>query len=231
MHEFFLFTYAVLGDAAMKKIYIIFAFIICLASFGMSTRVEAEIEKKIIIDPGHGGRDGGASANGYIEADLNLEISYRLKSIFEKNGYKVDMTRYTDEDLSEGEFVKRNDMNQRVNMINKGGYLYCISIHQNTFTDSKYNGAQVFYSNANPLNKILATDIQDSLKRSLDTKRSPVLRDNIYLLNKIVPPSVIVECGFITNIEEAKKLSTREYQVEVAYSIYQGCIRFEASNL
>lgn len=183
-------------------------------------------ETKIIIDPGHGGRDGGATANGITEAELNLEISLKLKKIYEDNGYTVDLTREDGKDLCGDTFIKRNDMNQRVKKINSGNYAFGISIHQNTFSDTKYRGAQTFYSTGNASSKDLALNVQNSIKLYMkNTTRDIVRRDNIYLLNRVTIPMVIVECGFLTNAEEAALLKSYEYQKELAYSIYYGSIK------
>ncbi len=210
----------------MKKIYFIFSLMLCIFSFVIQIEATATPDKRIIIDPGHGGRDGGASANGLLEAEINLEISLRLKSVFEEKGYTVDLTREDNNDLCDGDFIKRSDMNQRVKKINSGNYLCCISIHQNTFSDSKYRGAQTFYSDSNSSSKELALNVQNSIKFYLNnTTRDIVKRTNVYLLNKVSIPAILIECGFLTNAEEAKLLKTYEYQKTLAYSIYYGCVK------
>ena len=117
--------------------------------------------------------------------------------------------------LCENTFVKREDMNRRVKKINSGNYVFCISIHQNTYSDSKYKGAQVFYNEKNhSLNKELAEGVQFSLRTYLkNTTRTVVNRNNIYLLNKVTIPIIIVECGFLTNVEEAHQLISSDYQI------------------
>ena len=138
----------------------------------------------------------------------------------------VDLTREDNNDLCDGDFIKRSDMNQRVKKINSGNYLCCISIHQNTFSDSKYRGAQTFYSDSNSSSKELALNVQNSIKYYLNnTTRDIVKRTNVYLLNKVSIPAILIECGFLTNAEEAKLLKTYEYQKTLAYSIYYGCVK------
>ena len=207
----------------MNKIIALFMLIIC--SIFVLINSDAAIEKKLIIDPGHGGRDAGASYNGVVEAELNLAIALKLKTIFEENGYIVDLTRYDEKDLCAGDFIKKKDMNKRINMINSNNYLACISIHQNIYSDSKYYGAQVFYNDNNQINKKFAQNVQESLKFFLNnTTRQVVKRDNIYLLNRVVIPTIIVECGFITNLEESTLLQDENYQYKLAYCLYYGTI-------
>lgn len=210
----------------MKRTAIFISLLICL--FSLLTPIKAnDNSKRIIIDPGHGGKDGGAEVRGVKESNLNLEIALKLKEIFEKNGYHVDLTREDENDLCDGEFIKKEDMNKRVNKINNGNYLMCISIHQNTFINPVYRGAQIFYSNVNVDNKILSSNIIKSIKSYLkNTNRDIVKRDNILLLNKVTIPSCIVECGFLTNFNEFELLNNNEYQISMAYAIYNGCIDF-----
>lgn len=192
----------------------------------INSKAETVSEIKIIIDPGHGGRDGGATANGITESELNLEISLKLKKVYEDNGYIVDLTRENENDLCGETFIKRNDMNERVKKINSGGYAFGISLHQNTFSDTRYRGAQTFYSLSNASSKELALNVQNSIKLYMkNTTRDIVKRDNIYLLNRVTIPMIIVECGFLTNKEEAELLKSYEYQKELAYSIYYGSIK------
>lgn len=210
----------------IKKIGIVCSLIICLFSLVISFDAQT-INKRIIIDPGHGGRDGGATANNINEAKLNLEISLVLKEVFEENGYEVVLTRDNDDDLCDGKFIKKEDMNKRISLINNKNNLLCISIHQNVFSLANYKGAQVFYNDNNNINKALALSIQNSLKYYLNnTERSISKRNNIYILNKVTIPMVLVECGFLSNLTEANLLKDYFYQKKLAYSIYYGCVSF-----
>lgn len=206
----------------IKKIHILLSLLVCFFSFVITSKADV-ITKQIIIDAGHGGTDGGAYVNNILEADLNLEIAYVIKEIFEENGYIVDMTRINKDSLCDSEFIKKEDMNKRINLINSKNYLCFISIHQNTYVNPIYKGSQIFYSAINSNSKILAENIQNSIIINLNnTRRSPIKRDNIYLLNKALPPGVIVECGFLTNLEESKLLQNYEYQKLLGYSIFYG---------
>lgn len=184
-------------------------------------------EKMILIDPGHGGIDGGAkSKNGTIEKDINLAISLKLRSKLEEKGYKVSMTREDDIGLYEdGKNVKnkkRQDLAKRVELKTTTNCDLFISIHQNMFPQAKSKGAQVWYAN-NETSKKLAEDIQESLKKNLDENNHrlskpagdqyKILRDN----HKCA--SVIVECGFLSNPQEEKKLKEEEYQDKIATAI------------
>ena len=211
----------------MRKVIIVLSSILMLFSYFFVV-VRAQNYKIVVIDAGHGGEDGGASYLGYVEAEINLLIAKELKEIYEENGYKVVMTREDNKSLCLDKFNKREDMNNRINIINSSGAIYLISIHLNTFVDSKYFGAQTFYSTVNSSSILLADLIQTSIRYNLkNTDRVIVQRNNIYLLNKVTIPSVIVECGFLTNDNERVNLLNNEYQKKLAWAIFDGAILFE----
>lgn len=179
--------------------------------------------KIIVIDPGHGGYDGGTIVDNILEKNLNLEISLTLRNILNENGYDVVLTRDKDIDLSNGEaFIKKEDMINRMNIINNSNGLLAVSIHMNYFTNSSYYGPQVFYSSFNNENKKLAYNIQTSLKCYLDTSRTIYERNNVYLLKHSIIPICLIECGFLSNINERELLLDPIYQYKLAYSIYYG---------
>lgn len=208
----------------MKKISIFTLFIVfALSIFIAVAQTSTSQDILVYIDPGHGGYDGGACVGEIKEATITLQIATKMKEVFEGNNIRVLMTRETDEDLSGDEFIKREDMVKRVNMINKSNACLALSIHLNKFNIEKYRGAQVFYSKTNELNKLLAQTMQESLKLHLkNTDRQIVNRDNIFLLNKVVKPCCIIECGFMSNPQEFSLLQTEEYQYKLAYSLYYG---------
>lgn len=194
-----------------------------------ATKIE-NTEITILIDPGHGGIDGGAqSKSGTIEKDINLAISLKLKDKLEEKGYKVCMTRDTDIGLYEkGDTVKnkkREDLAKRVELKNTTKCDVFISIHQNMFPQTKYKGAQVWYA-SNEESKKLAEDIQESLKNNIDKsnhrvskpagEQYKILRDQ----NKC--SSVIIECGFLSNVEEEVNLKKDDYQIKLAEAIAYG---------
>lgn len=214
------------GDS-MKRIFFIFSLMACVLSVSLLTKAEENNENIIIIDPGHGGMDSGCVYGDIEEEELNLCISYKLLDVFESNGYKVLLTRYDNNSLCEDRFIKKEDMNKRLEIINKSNALLCVSIHLNMFSDSKYRGAQVFYSNTITDNKILANYVQNSMRLVLgNTNRVEIKRDNIYILNRAIIPCVIVECGFLSNVLERNLLLSSDYQLMIAYSIYYGCIKY-----
>lgn len=195
-------------------------------------------EKIILIDPGHGGIDGGAtSKSGTIEKDINLAISRALKEELSKRGYKVEMTRDDDVGLYEkGQKIKEKKNEDLVNRCKKKKEINCnvfISIHQNSFPQSKYYGAQVWHSN-NDKSKKLADIIQNSLKENIDKNNNRVAKnaENNYkiLRDGNEGANVIVECGFLSNPEEDAKLNTEEYQRKLADAIAKGVEEYYKAN-
>ncbi len=177
-----------------------------------------ERSHRIVVDAGHGGVDGGAtSCTGVLESNLNLEIAIRLDDLFHFLGYDTVMIRRTDESIyTQGTTIaakKVSDLKERVRIVNDTPGAVLISIHQNTFSDSRYRGAQVFYaSGASSQN--LARSVQRSLVEYLDpgTGRKSRPAKGVYLMEHIVCPGILIECGFLTNPEEEALLRNREYQ-------------------
>ncbi len=205
-------------------IFFIALFVLCASGF----TVVSKLEKVIYIDPGHGGYDGGAVVNDIEEANLNLEIALQLKSILELNGYKVLMTREEDVDLStDDSHKKRSDIQNRVKLINDSDALLFISIHQNTYTNPIYKGAQCFYNKYCGLSQKLAINIQSSIINTLNnTTRVAKSIDGIYLIDNVCKPGVLVECGFMSNSDELLLLQSSSYQYDLAYSIYYGILSY-----
>ena len=215
-------------------------FLLVFVIMKINVYAEEEINPKqtcILIDPGHGAEDGGAvSDSGLVEKEVNLSISNYLKEYLELSGYQVLMTRCGDTIMGDQSLptVKerlRSDMNARLELYNSENVDYVISIHQNKFGESKYSGAQVFYSPNDEKSEKLADCMQRSIVGFLqpDNDRSIVKAgSNIYLLNNCSKPCILVECGFLSNPEETAKLAADEYQRQMAFSIYCGlldCIR------
>ncbi|MFI3329314.1 MAG: N-acetylmuramoyl-L-alanine amidase [bacterium] len=209
----------------MRRIMLFFSSISFLMTMGYT--LENKVNKIIYIDPGHGGYDGGAVVNEIEEADINLEISLQLKSILEDNGYTVLLTRETDEDLCEDKFIKKEDIKKRVELINNSDCLLYISIHQNLYTDSKYSGAQCFYNKYNPLSNMLANNVQSSIIKQLNnTTRVAKSIEEIYLIDNVIKPGILIECGFMSNEHELSLLMTDEYQKKFCNSIYYGILSY-----
>lgn len=193
----------------------------------------------IIIDPGHGGEDGGAVADdGTMEKDINLDISITLKELFSAAGYNVTMTRDGDYSIYDDtadtiKSKKTSDMKKRLEIYNSSENNIIISVHQNKFTESKYSGTQVFYSPNNKESVLLAESIRNSVVGMLqpnNTRETKSGNKSIYLLWNSKPPAVIVECGFISNNKELELLKTEEYRKKMAFSIFCGFLDFENNN-
>ena len=178
----------------------------------------------ILIDPGHGGFDPGkVSADGINEKDINLEISLKLRDILTEMGYNVYMTRDTDISLnSEGATSKKmSDLNNRIAMVESCSADLFISIHQNSFSDTRVHGAQVFYYADSAEGKRLAESIQNHIKATVDTDNTREIKgNNEYIILAGSPcPAVIVECGFLSCPHEVSLLVTDEYQELLAEAI------------
>ena len=220
----------------MKKV--IVAIITCLLIITYIVPVNAfameNSDKVILIDPGHGGIDGGAQSKaGTIEKDINLQIALKLRDNLEEKGYKVYMTRDEDEGLyQKGNTVKekkREDLNRRVEMKKETECDIFVSIHQNMFPQSKCYGAQVWYaSNDNSYN--LATIVQDSIKESVkdNNKRvaKPAAEAYLILRDKYEGASILVECGFLSNPDEEAKLKSDEHQNLIVEGISVGIDKY-----
>ena len=196
---------------------------------------------KIVLDPGHGGEDGGAvGQEGIVEKDINLKIALKLKDLLTSAGYDVVMTREEDEAIYDDSAEtlrekKRSDLNNRAQIIekNSSNKTIFVSVHQNKFPDPKYFGTQIFYSKNDQKSEKLASSIKDSVVgflQSQNTREIKPANKKIFLLNKAQIPAVVVECGFLSNEEEAKKLSSSNYQSKMAFSIYCGIINYFINN-
>jgi N-acetylmuramoyl-L-alanine amidase len=193
-----------------------------------------EAEKIILIDPGHGGFDGGAkSKSGTIEKDINLQISLKLKEVLESKGYKVYLTRENDEALgNSGSTIKekkREDLKKRRDMKKEVNCDIFVSIHQNMFPQEKCYGAQVWHA-SNDISKKLADNIQESVKEIVNDNNKRVSKPagDAYLIlrDDYKGASVLVECGFLSNIEEEKRLQTEEHQNSLVEGISLGIERY-----
>ena len=187
----------------------------------------------IVLDPGHGGMDGGAiGSGGVVEKDLNLEIALRLRDFLTLSGYEVRMTRDSDrsihdEGLTSVREQKRSDMHNRLKLMENCGDAVVLSIHQNQFAQSRYSGAQMFYGRQNPESRALAQSIQSAFRQlQPDNKREikPGGKE-LYLLWECSQPIVLVECGFISNPEECAALQDAGYQCRVAFAVLAGLLQ------
>lgn len=197
--------------------------------------------KTIILDAGHGGIDPGALTKdkNTAEKDVNLIITLKIKELLEASGALVILTREEDVSLYEesGDKTIRQKYNEnlknRKKIIQESNADMFVSIHLNAFEQSKYYGAQTFYPKGKEDSIGLSKYIQGELKRVVDktNNREVKARDDIYLLKENEIPSVLIECGFLSNEKEAKLLVDKKYQEKLAWSIYVGIQKYFSSNM
>lgn len=226
-------------------VFVTFTFCLCICVIGYTAMkmndtiaTTSDINQNdlvLILDAGHGGLDGGCSAaDGSVEKSINLNIMLSVRDLSKLFGYNVETTRDTDKSIHDKGITgiknqKISDMENRLELFNKYNNSICVSIHQNTFSDPKFNGAQMFYSNKNETSEQFATIMQQQFVANLqpDNKREIKLcGKELYLCYYCDNPAVMVECGFLSNPEEAAKLTTTDYQKKVAFTIFTGINKF-----
>lgn len=185
----------------------------------------------IVVDAGHGGDDPGKiGINDAKEKDINLKIANYLKKLLEADDIKVVMTRTDEKGLySQGANNKKvEDMRKRCEIIEEAKPVFTVSIHQNSYPEEYVKGAQVFYYGESAEGKKLADTLQASLITGLDptNHRQAKANESYYLLKKTSTPTVIVECGFLSNSQEASLLVTEEYQKKVAQAVHSGIMEY-----
>ena len=199
------------------------------AVYVTSLQVENKSRACVVIDAGHGGSDPGkVGINNQLEKEINLKIAEILKDFLQAEGIEVVMTRESDAGLyDEGASNKKvQDMKRRLEIIEKADPVIVVSIHQNSYHEEYVKGAQVFYYTTSESSRQLAEVIQEQL-RSLDpdNRREAKGNDSYFLLKKTSKPIVIVECGFLSNREEAEKLSSALFQEKMAWNIHMGIMK------
>lgn len=185
----------------------------------------------VVIDAGHGGKDPGkVGVNGALEKDINLALAKRLASLLEQNDIEVVLTRVEDRDLASEQASNRKneDLRARIALAEEIDPVVMVSIHQNSYPEPEVDGAQVFYFSGSGEGKQLGTIIQECLKREIADGNHRVAKANkeYYMLKKATCPTVIVECGFLSNPTEAALLATEEYQEKLAFAIHLGIIEY-----
>lgn len=192
----------------------------------------------VIVDAGHGGEDGGAIAidGETLEKDLNLSIAIKLSDMLKKNNISTFMIRSKDESIYKKDDHKKTlrkkkieDLKNRVTIANSNNKNILISIHQNKFTDESLTGMQIFYSGNNEHSVTLANFIKDELEKNISQanfRENKKANKEIYLLRNTKVPAIIIECGFISNKEELKKLTSEDYQNKIAQCIFAGIKNF-----
>lgn len=193
-------------------------------------------QKTVIIDAGHGGEDPGAVSDysGLREKDVNLEIAKKVKELLENDNYRVILTRSEDklnyQTDSKSIYQKRKeDLTNRKRIMDNSGADIVVSIHLNKFDQTQYWGAQTFYPPNSPESQKLALCLQKSLREMVqpDNSREPQVNNKgIVILKDLKTPTVIVECGFLSNPDEEKKLASKEYQSVLAAAIKNGIDKY-----
>ena len=213
----------------MKKYFIIILFFLMFLTTNISYSKEINtklMNKVIVIDPGHGGKDAGTSVGGIYEKDINLSIALLLRDELIRNGATVILTRDDDYDLSSPNIDRRkkSDFDNRIKLINNSDVDLYLSIHINFLSNSKYYGAQVFYTKGNEL---LANVMQQSfnsyLKSPMDEKE---VGESIYMYDKLNPPGLLLECGFLSNSREKNLLVTKSYQEKIVNAIVKALLNY-----
>lgn len=205
--------------------------------YGAAQTIKSEEPPLIIIDPGHGGEDGGAVEGGVLEKDLNLEISARLSELYSLFGVPHTSTRTEDKMLYD-KYVelddykghkKTYDLRARLQMAEESGAAIYVGIHMNRFTKPQYKGLQVYYSPNTSDSEKAAAITQSYAKRYLDPtneRETKKATQAIYILKRIKIPAILIECGFLSNEEERVKLTTSDYQRELAASIFASTVEY-----
>jgi len=198
-----------------------------ISSYVTSDKV-SKSDVQVVIDPGHGGRDPGKVAiDDTLEKDINLAIAKMVVSKLEDQGITVLMTREDDSGLySENASNKKaEDMKNRVEIINRAKPSLVVSIHQNSYSDASVKGAQVFYYTHSKESKAIAENMQEKMRKVDEGNTKQAKADGTYyMLKKTKVPTIIVECGFLSNAEDAARLNDAVYQEEMAAAICKGIV-------
>ncbi len=196
--------------------------------------VSAPAIRTVLIDAGHGGSDGGAvSVTGTAEKTLNLETALTLASLLRLQGYRVILTRDSDVELRAegGGTRKMQDLKGRLLLSEANPAVPFISIHMNKFPQERYHGLQVYYSRNNPDSRTLADAVQNAVKTALqpdNNRETKPATSAIFLLDRITAPAVLIECGFLSNREEAVQLEDPDYRLVLCLAVSVAYGRWEA---
>lgn len=222
-----------------KKLELAMAVCILLSAFLLARQgaiyvqsEKAETKKIcIVVDAGHGGSDPGkVGINNALEKDINLALALKLKDLLEQKDIEVVLTRASDAGLYPADATnkKASDMQKRCEIITDANPVFTVSLHQNSYPSEDVKGAQVFYYGQSEKGEELANILQESLVSRVDSNNKRVAKANesYYLLKKTPTPTVIVECGFLSNPEEADLLLDADYQNKLARAIYMGIMEY-----
>ena len=206
---------------------LLFLIIFCFSKVNAIVKDYSLLGKSFYIDPGHGGRDSGAISNTFLEKDMNLELSLKLAKSLISKGATIYLTRDGDYDLSNSTInKKRNDLYNRVKLINNSKCDMYISIHLNSSPSSKWNGIQIFYSNILKENKVIAEVITNTLKDNMKNIRDVKKENGYYMYSKLKVPGVLVEAGFISNYNDNYKIRQTDYQDILINNITKGIEKY-----
>lgn len=220
--------------ASMAAVFTVLAVCARVTDSALPASADTSDKPVIVLDAGHGGLDSGAvGKNGTLEKDVNLSVVKRLQQLLELSGFRTVLTR--SEDISvydagvEGiRNQKLSDMDNRLELIQSYPDSIFLCIHQNNFTDPAYFGGQMFYNNNNPGNRTLAQLMQNRFAQLQpgNDREIKLTGDELYLLKSNKNPSLMIECGFLSNPDEEARLSTAEYQQQLAFTIYSGLLDY-----
>jgi N-acetylmuramoyl-L-alanine amidase len=189
----------------------------------------------VVVDPGHGGFDHGSSGTrtGVHEDELNLQVAQRLEKALEDEGFTVVMTRESSEiayDSGCGLSKKTQDMRRRSQIIDEAGPDLVISIHMNKYPDGRYGGPQVFYMQGSERGRSLAESVQAQFNDRISGSGRSALASDYYILRTSAAPSILVECGFLSNATDEARLQTEDYQQQLAELIRDGVLAWLEKN-
>ena len=206
-------------------------FVLCFAALAKTNAAALNSGVKIVLDAGHGGIDGGVSGKttGVHERDLNLAVVRKLENYLISAGISTVLTRSSDAGLYgvASSTLKRRDMEKRKEIIEKAEPTLVVSVHMNYYPNSSRRGGQVFYELGDEKSQLLATSVQNSLNSLYkDVKDYTPLTGDYYILNCTKYPSIIAECGFLSNPTDESLLVSEEFQSELAYSLFSGIINY-----
>ena len=219
---------------SMAAIFAVLAVCARVTDHALPAAAEVSDKPVIVLDAGHGGLDSGAvGKGGTLEMDVNLAVVKRLQQLLELSGFHTVLTRSEDISIydpgTEGiRNQKLSDMDNRLELIQSYPDSIFLCIHQNNFTDPAYFGGQMFYNNNNPGNRTLAQIMQNRFAQLQpgNDREIKLTGDELYLLKSNKNPSLMIECGFLSNPDEEAKLATAEYQQQLAFTIYSGLLDY-----
>ena len=218
-----------------RTIIIFLCVLVCLVMIGVyfglkTTSAQPNIKPTIVIDAGHGGRDGGAvgKTTGVTESLLNLQFALKLKDLCENYNFNVVLTRKDMNGLYSAFATnkKKSEMQKRLEIIESSNPDVVISLHMNSFPVSSSRGAQVFYAEGNESGKVLGESVQNALHDEIDYAKSVAKVGDFYVLNCTEKAGILVECGFLSNAEEEILLQQEDYQEKFCYAILYGILTY-----